>query len=72
MIEFNYNANNILKKREKPFHNKEKENVLVFIYDNNNILNTIKNSILSINLGYEIDKNKIIAYPQKYSLVIFY
>ena len=42
---------------------------MVFIYDNNNLFSTIKNSILSINLSYEIDKHKIIAYPQKYSLV---
>ena len=68
-IEFDYFAENLIRKREKPFNNKEFENVLVFIYDNNKSLDFIKNMILSITLEYDLEKNSSIVYPEKYSLV---
>lgn len=70
-IEFEYLAENIIRKREKPFNNKEFENVLVYIYDNNKSLDYISNVLLSITLEYELDKNSLLAYPEKF-LFVFY
>lgn len=67
-IGYEYTAENILKKRDKPFSmNEEKENVLIWVYDNFNKLQKINNVFLSIKIASDtkIDVTKIIAYPEK-------
>ena len=41
----------------------------MFIYDNNKSKDFIKNVFLSVALEYELDKNTLIAYPEKFALV---
>ncbi len=71
-MEFEYIAENIIKKREKPFNNKEFENVLVYIIDNYKSNDKITNVILSVNLEYEIDKYSVLVYPEKFLYVIYF
>ena len=69
-MEYQYIADNVLRKREKPFADQEFENVLIWIHDNFHA----KKMIDSMKIKFDIQNNfdnssKILAYPEKFSLV---
>lgn len=68
-IEYEYISENLLRRREKPFSNSDKENVIVWIYDNFNKKTSINNINLEIKIENDADLNKIIAYPEKFLIV---
>ena len=59
----------LIRKRDKPFTNKEQENVLVWIYDNNKQNSEINKINLKVQFEEELDLNKLIAYPEKFLIV---
>lgn len=65
-IEYEYISENLIRKREKPFQNKEEENVIVWIYDNNKEDSNIDSLTLSFKFEDKLGEDKIIAYPEKF------
>lgn len=69
MIELNYQyiADNLLRKREKPFADQEYENVLIWLYDNYHAKKLISNLKLKFLIEKYFDENeKILAYPERF------
>ena len=67
-IEYEYISQNLLRKREKPFTNKEEENVIIWIYDNYKMTTDIKNVNLEIKFENQMEPLSIRAYPEKFLL----
>ncbi len=67
-IEYNFQADNILKTKKKPFSNdnKQEDNVLIWIYDNYQATNPISKVNLKIHFDEKIKSKEIITYPEKY------
>jgi len=63
---FDYVAEDIVRKRDRPFSNNQQENNLLFIYDNFNSNNTIENLSLSMNFQHKLDLDNLTGYPEKY------
>jgi len=71
-IIYDYVAEDYVRKRDRPFSNKEQENNIIFIYDNFNSNSTIENYSLSMNFQHKIDSENLSGYPEKYSVFIFF
>lgn len=69
-IRYDFIAENFVRKRDKAFSNKEKENSMIYIYDNFKLNNTINNLSLTINIQNKIDLENMKAYPEKYQVNI--
>lgn len=67
-IEYDYLADNILKSKRKPFSTdvKQEDNVLIWIYDNFQNINAIKQVNLKIHFDEKINSKEILSYPEKY------
>jgi len=68
-IIYDYVAEDFVRKRDRPFANKEQENNVIFIYDNYNSNNTIENFNLSMFFQHKIESENIIGYPEKYKVI---
>jgi hypothetical protein len=64
-IEYEYVADDLLRKKTKHFSNKETENVIVWIFDNFRIEKAIDNVNLQILFEDKIEVDKVVSYPQK-------
>lgn len=67
-IEYNFQADNIIKTKKKPFNNdnKQEDNVMIWIYDNYQATNPISKVNLKIHFDEKINSKEIITYPEKY------
>jgi len=64
-------AENFVRMKSKPFE-KDKDNNLVFIYDNYMLNNSIEDVSLSIHLQNKMDKDNIIGFPDIFSVYLFF
>lgn len=69
-LEYQYVADNLIRKREKPFADQEYENVLIWLYDNFHSQKAINYLKIRFNIDYKFnDTEKILAYPERFSKV---
>lgn len=70
-IEYEYQVSDIIRQRNVPFKNKnEEENIIIWIYDNNNMEYDIERVSLQVNFNRSFSNTtNILAYPEKFLTV---
>lgn len=66
VIAYEYTAENLLKKREKPFSTiSEEENVIIWIFETSTQFDLLINLSVSLSKSQDIDLKKVSVYPEK-------